>query len=119
MIAGLELAGWSFSGLKRRESLVRICQAGCEASELAAIRLGVSPPFARWLLRPLLVRCALTTAPLLVPFDLEGFLALHFDKVSAQTRLFLDDWLATAESENRTAPALRELAAGLSRLDAN
>jgi len=119
MIAGLELAGWSFAGLKGRENLARVCRAGCEASELAALRLGVSPPFARWLLRPLLVRCVLATAPLLVPFDLEGFLALHFHKVSAQTRLFLDDWLATAESEKRAASALRELAAGLSRLDSN
>jgi 2-dehydropantoate 2-reductase len=119
MIAGLELAGWSFAGLKRRKDLARVCQAGCEASELAALRLGVPPPFARWLLRPMLVRCMLATAPLLVPFNLEGFLALHFDKVSAQTRLFLNDWLATAESEKRAAPALRELATDLARLDAS
>lgn len=116
LIAGLELAGWTFQGLRRREHLTRVCQAGREASELAAMRLGVAPPLARRFLRPTLVRCVLAVAPLFVPFDLEGFLALHFNKVGHQTRLFLDDWLATAEQEGRPAPALQELATGLQRL---
>ncbi len=65
----------------------------------------------------MLVRGVLAIAPLLVPFDLEGFLALHFDKVGRQTRLFLDDWLASASTAERQAPALGELAEELARLD--
>ena len=117
LIAGLELDGWTFKELIRGGKLPRVCQAGREASELAAMRLGVAPPFARWFLRPLLVRCVFAIAPLLVPFDLEGFLALHFDKVGHQARLFLDDWLATAEEKDRPAPSLQELARGLAARD--
>ena len=60
-----------------------------------------------------MLRLVLAAAPRLVPFDLERFLEVHFTKVGAQTRLFLDDWIRAGADVGRTRTHLEALRVGL------
>ena len=47
--------------------------------------------------------------PVLVPFDLRRYAAIHFAKISAQTRLMLDAWVEHAGELGLPADSLTEL----------
>jgi 2-dehydropantoate 2-reductase len=108
-IAALEAAGWSLRALRRDPRLELAAAAAREARSVVVgqqerdllDRLALSPDVARIVLRLM---------PHLVPFDLERYLAKHFSKVGAQTRLMLGEWAALAESHRVAATATNELA---------
>ncbi|GAA2212523.1 hypothetical protein GCM10009850_079850 [Nonomuraea monospora] len=99
-IAGLEASGWRLpaSGARLRDAGAAVHEAVAVVSAQHGLRAGVSPP--SWA-----VGLALRVLPWLLPFDLRGYLRTHFTKVSAQTRLMLDGWIA--EGSARRLPVGR------------
>jgi predicted dinucleotide-binding enzyme len=118
LIASLELANWSFAGLKDPARLEGACTGAREAMAVVSSRLEIAPPMARHMMRPFIIRTVLWFAPRVVPFDIEQFLAVHFSKVSAQTRIFLDDWIGQGAELGVEVPTLSHLAAALGDRDA-
>ncbi len=113
LMASLELAGWSFSTLKRGHRLRDALRAADEACRAIAAELGVAPPFWLRLLRPGLARLVITLAPRVVPLDLETYFAYHFSKVGDQTRLLLAQYAALASRHGVPSDGLGQLRAGL------
>jgi 2-dehydropantoate 2-reductase len=116
LIAGLEVAGWSFAALRGDPILAIAAAAGREAARVAAAHVGGSAGPAPLLLRPGLVRPLIPLLPKLVPFDLETYLAYHFTKVGDQTRLMLATYAARGRALGQPVGAIEALA---ERLDAS
>ncbi|RSM93303.1 hypothetical protein DMB42_52655 [Nonomuraea sp. WAC 01424] len=99
-IAELESSGWrlpaSSRGLRRAAAAVR------EAVAVVSAQYGLraSLPVPSWA-----VGLGLRVLPWLLPFDLRRYLETHFTKVSAQTRMMLDGWIA--EGAARALPVGR------------
>ncbi|MEU8106327.1 2-dehydropantoate 2-reductase N-terminal domain-containing protein [Nonomuraea muscovyensis] len=103
-IAALENAGWSIAATRYAGA----ARASREALAIAAAPHGRRAPLAApaWA-----VALALRVLPLLVPFDLPRYLEAHFTKVSAQTRLMLDGWIAEGAARGLPVTHLRALRA--------
>ena len=103
-IAALEKAGWSIAAT----GYARAARASREALAIAAAPHGRRAPLAipAWA-----AALALRVLPLLVPFDLPRYLEAHFTKVSAQTRLMLDGWIAEGAARGLPVTHLTELRA--------
>lgn len=109
-IAGLESVGWSFQNLRsNKEVLRRICNAINEAHELLEILLDTRRPLATRLLSPTSFRGGLIAAPRVTPFDLEIYFQVHFTKVGAQTRRFLEDYIRLRSDREMASPAITAL----------
>ena len=116
LVIALEIAGWSFNALRRDRELFHLAHAGAtEAMRALEHHLGARPPMIMRLARPLPLRLGLGLGTRAAPFDLEGYLHLHFEKVGDQTRLWLDDVRTIAAEAEIPAPALAELARRLDR----
>ena len=84
VIAALELANWSFTTMRKTDSLNLAARGGWQASALAA------PGQKRWLARIICQPVTLSIwwiAPLLIPFDLETYLKVHFTKVGIKPEM--------------------------------
>jgi 2-dehydropantoate 2-reductase len=106
VIAALAAEGWSLSSLRRSARL----PLALRAARQAGATIGSPTPIALRLAgRPGLLGLALRLAPLLTPFDLEGYLRAHFTKVGAQTRDFLRAYRALAAGAGLPGDALEEV----------
>ncbi len=54
-----------------------------------------------------LARLGLGLLPWFVPFDVERYLAAHFAKVGAQTRLMLGEWAALGRAHGLPVDSIR------------
>lgn len=119
LMAGLELAGWTFSGLRAGRWLTVACRAGRQAHPIAAARLGRRGGglLLRLLLQPWVLGLVSRIAPIVTPFPLEIYLREHFTKVGDQTRDHLDRYLQLAGDRRLRCDALAELRQGLTALD--
>ena len=115
IVAGLEMHGWSFDRLSQ-EGSAHTASAIREALDLVAASIQRAPPFWRVFMRPLTLRAALWLTPKLVPFSFEAFMALHFQKVGAQTRLLLSEWVALADASGQPIVHLRQQSAAIQAL---
>lgn len=106
IVAGLEMHDWSFERLAT-DGTVATAAAIREALDVVGASLQRTPPLWRVFMRPFVLRTALWLVPKFVPFSFEDFMALHFQKVGAQTRLLLDEWVALADAEGRAITHLR------------
>ncbi|MFI7687798.1 ketopantoate reductase family protein [Nonomuraea sp. NPDC049655] len=99
-IAALESAGWRLpaSGPRLRGAAAAVREAVAVVCAQHGLRAPVPVP--SWA-----VGLALRVLPRLLPFDLRRYLETHFTKVSAQTRLMLDGWIA--EGSARALPVGR------------
>lgn len=111
VVAGLELAGWSFKTMVASGGLVRVCGAAREATQLAAP--GRSRVLVSLITTPFILRSVLRVARWAAPFDLEAMLALHFTKVGDQTREMLERYLRLAAETDQSAEHIRSLRDGL------
>lgn len=112
LVAGLELAGWSFQVLSSSGGLARVAGAAREATQLAA------PGHRRWLVtlvtQPLILRTIITVARWAAPFDLEAMLAVHFTKVGDQTREMLERYLELAAETDQPVAHIKSIRDALS-----
>ncbi len=109
LMASLELAGWSFSELKRGPRLLRALRAAREACSAVSAELGEPPPVWLRLLFPGLARGVITLAPHVVPLDLETYFRYHFTKVGDQTRALLAQYIELARKSGLPASGLSQL----------
>lgn len=93
VIAALEITEWSLKKLRQSQWLAVATTAAREAKAIGETYLGTKPsrsiPGQHFLLKS-----AITVAPAFMPFPLEPYLHYHFSKVSEQTRMMLDGWIA-------------------------
>ncbi|MEZ4315960.1 MAG: 2-dehydropantoate 2-reductase N-terminal domain-containing protein [Myxococcota bacterium] len=109
LVASLEASGWS---------ILRLVSSGSLPVTARAIReaLGVSGrPVWAALVRPWTLRAVLALVPWLTPFPLEAYVARHFSKLGAQTRLQLDAFIARGTRAGEETGALRALRGALVR----
>jgi hypothetical protein len=144
LVINLEYAGWKFGAL--RDDVVRrdlLSQSLGEALDIALsdteghrrshaqrccrcrARLLRAMLTSSCILRLVLwfatcTHCSFLTRNLLFPFDIELFLSQHFSKpgVGAQTRVFLEAYIAAAQERKLAVGALRTIASALPRLPA-
>jgi len=109
VIASLECAGWSFSTFRKGDGAKQACAAAKQAMAVSAAYLERDVGFLPWVVRPILFRLATLFAPIVVPFDLEGMLKVHFSKVGDQTLKSLDTWIRQAGVQGLPADALTAL----------
>lgn len=107
-LMGLEGCEWSFRKYKSHEYLGLACQAGREAMSIAAKKLG-RRPWGRCLVRPFTLRRLMGWAPVVIPFDIETYLKVHFTKVGDQTRAAIQQYIELGHQLNCDTSALREL----------
>lgn len=91
LVAGLELAGWSFRAFRQSPWLQRAARAAREAitSQLAEPGI-ITRALLRIGLKPAVLSLATYILPALTPFDLEEYLKFHYRKTREQTLALLD-----------------------------
>lgn len=91
LVAGLELAGWSFSAFRQSPWFQRAAHAAREAisSQLAEPGI-ITRALLRIGLTPAMLSLATYILPALTPFDLEEYLKFHYRKTREQTLALLD-----------------------------
>ena len=109
LVAAMECAGWSFSGLRQGRWAALAAGAGREALDIGTGHLGIPAGPARMALRPVVLRLATRVVPLVAPMDFERFLQVHFSKVGDQTLLALDTWIAAGRAGGRSVGELGAL----------
>ncbi|MEE2786156.1 MAG: 2-dehydropantoate 2-reductase N-terminal domain-containing protein [Myxococcota bacterium] len=109
-VGHLELSGWSMERFLVSSSVRRFKQTALQMLQPTSVahRIGLSVFCRRWILR-----CVFAVARRLSPFDIEAYLKLHFKKVADQTRAMVKFYLATAQRQGRSTPALRDLSSRL------
>ncbi|MES2645153.1 MAG: 2-dehydropantoate 2-reductase N-terminal domain-containing protein [Myxococcota bacterium] len=115
MVAALECAGWSFTGLRQDKWATLAARAGKEAITISTTHLGIAPGPMKLLMTPTVVRLATRVVPLVAPMDFEAFLRAHFSKVGDQTLLAFDTWIAEGKARSLPVEAITTLAAELRR----
>jgi 2-dehydropantoate 2-reductase len=111
-VRALERAGWSLDALASDPSLS--VQASAEALAITARRLMRPVPLGPALTtRPWLVSTGARLAPLVVPFDVETYLRVHFTKVAPQSKFLLGDLVAMGRSYALPVDALEKLLASM------
>lgn len=108
-VAALDSAGWSWTAVKKDDTLPLAKRAWREAAAIAAHHLGTKPPWWTGLVGPMVSRLAMFAAPLLIPIDVPTYFGYHFTKVGDQTRANLDHWIATGRAASLPVEALAEL----------
>jgi 2-dehydropantoate 2-reductase len=113
LLLGLEREDWSWDRFRRSTALGLAIEGAREAQAVVTRHLQVRPPLWRGLLRPLALRAVMALAPRVVPLDLETYLAWHFTKVGAQTRMYVARYRELAQQQGHPTPALDALAADI------
>lgn len=110
-LLALESAGWSLRTFVTSRHLAAGVRAAREASAIVA-GAGTRPPLgARVAMWPAVIRLALWVGGRALPFPLEAYLARHFAKVGAQTRLIVASVIASGKARALPVAALEELLA--------
>jgi 2-dehydropantoate 2-reductase len=112
-LLALEAAGWTFAGLSAGDALESARAGASEALSIVAEKNGVARSRLLALWRPAFVRLGLKFAPMLVPLDLEVYLAYHFQKVREQTLLFVKQYIEWGEAQGRSVVGLKRLLSGV------
>lgn len=112
-IIALELSGWSFAALRGSRALHTAHEAARQEIAIVAHKFKTSPPRGAALVRPWTMSLVTRVGPLLLPFDLEVYLKVHFSKVGDQTRAALQTYIDLGEAAGLPVDAVRVLAAGL------
>jgi hypothetical protein len=112
--AGLELSGWSLRAFRKSPWLKRAARGAEQAALSQLIGAGT---FMRVLLRilcsPAALFLATFTLPLLVPFDLERYLEVHYLKTRDQTLTLLDVFARDGKARGLPVENIQVLSQGL------
>ncbi|MCA2981555.1 MAG: hypothetical protein INH41_00335 [Myxococcaceae bacterium] len=111
-VRALELKGWSLAALAADPSLT--ARAAAQALAVAERRLSTSSPLGpRLVASAAVVSLAARLGPVVVPFELEAYLRVHFTKVAPQSRLLLGDLVRDGREAGLPVDALEVVAAGV------
>jgi 2-dehydropantoate 2-reductase len=109
LTAGLECVDWSFSRLSRSPLLQAGQAAFREATRVVGAYHSAEPPWLLKHLQPAMIRTLLRVAARRRPFDLELFIAQHYTKLRAQTRLLIAAYIEQGKQRQLRTAALEEL----------
>ncbi|HEX9676923.1 MAG TPA: 2-dehydropantoate 2-reductase N-terminal domain-containing protein [Anaerolineales bacterium] len=109
LTAGLECVDWSFSRFRQSPLLLASYAAFREAMRVAGAYHSAEPPLLLRHLRPAMIRTLLRLAARRRPFDLERFIAQHYTKLHAQTRLLIAAYIEQGRQRQLPTAALEEL----------
>ncbi|MGB0920165.1 MAG: ketopantoate reductase family protein [Alphaproteobacteria bacterium] len=117
-MAALEVADWSFKGLRKNTNLARDLarRAAEEAMAIVDVHQGREVDAQNKTLAkggPLVA----TVAPWVAPLPIEAYLEFHFSKVGQQTRDMLIAYQRIGRNHNLSISALQELSAALIKRD--
>ncbi len=112
IIAGLEVAGWSFAELPRSAAWGICRQAARETTAVA--RPGLRRGLVRLLTASATLRAGLWITARVMPLDLEAYLKYHFVKVGDQTRAALHLYARRARESGLPCEGLESLVDHLS-----
>ncbi|NUP09015.1 MAG: hypothetical protein HOW73_23440 [Polyangiaceae bacterium] len=115
VMATLEVAEWSLSKFAEEQFASLASAAIAEALAVATALTGRSDPFAPIVSNALPLRLGARIAPRFAPFDVEGFLRVHFTKVDEQTRLLLEENVTHAKRLGLPHAALDDLLSELTQ----
>lgn len=113
IVAGLEKSEWSFDRLLNGVNLFLVTEGIREMTAIFAKRAGVKDPgntlTGRLLSTSFGVRTAIRASQLLMPFDFEAFLRVHFTKVDTQMHLAIEELLEFAKKSGLPSASLKLL----------
>jgi len=114
LVAGLELAGWSFSRYAQHEVLALATAASREAVAAESAQFNSPQPLGfRLLVNAPVSWTLLRLMPWVPGFEAEAFFAYHFSKVDRQTRQMLETYSRHAAQHGLPHTALDELRGAL------
>jgi 2-dehydropantoate 2-reductase len=117
VIAGLEIAGWSFAAFREGDAADLATAAASETLAITEEETGRAAPLpSRLLLLPQLLRVGTRLAPVASPLDIETYLRVHFTKVGEQTRLLLSGYGERAARRDREHGAIERITRALEDL---
>jgi 2-dehydropantoate 2-reductase len=119
IVAAMEVAGWSFAGLRGDRPAALAAAASQEALTISAAHGGFGTGPHRLAANLTAIRLLTWLAPLLTPMDFEVFLRVHFSKVGVQTMLALDTWITEGERRRLPVSGLQALRAALAQARAD
>jgi ketopantoate reductase len=105
-ISILENSDWSFARLKKNPKFAQACLAMREGVMANAHKSGAKTPNTA-ILCPAFFKSLIAIAPLIVPFDLERYLKVHFTKVSDQMHQSQKDYVDHAIAHHLPAKEMK------------
>ena len=109
-VAGLELEDWNLRAFRKSDTLDLTACATKEAQQATAAHHDTGVPFTnRMAARPWLLRCGISAASPALPFDLEDYMAFHFQKTADQTRQMLAEWIELGARYEVDTPCLEQV----------
>jgi hypothetical protein len=115
LVAAMETADWSFAGLRQPKHRAQAAAAIRQALTVTAAEKSKGTPWFTPLIRGPVIGLVTRVAPLVVPFDFEAFLRVHFTKVGEQTRQAIAGYAAKGQARGLQVDALDSLVRLLSR----
>jgi hypothetical protein len=100
LLLGLERESWSFKQFTNTQALKDSLRAIQETLKIAAEQSSQKTPIWRHALVPSLFKTILWLGERVLPLPLETYLKYHFTKVGAQTRLFIDAYIALGQDRD-------------------
>ncbi len=113
LMAALEMAGWSFASLRTAKYRNFAAAAIRQALVVTAAEKSLPYPWFAPLIRGMGIALMTRIAPLVVPFDIEAFLRVHFIKVGEQTRQALNGYAQKGAARGLPVDALQALSSQL------
>ncbi|RAL25094.1 hypothetical protein DL240_02450 [Lujinxingia litoralis] len=112
VVAHLETVDWEMARL-RAEKLPELARTIEQVRGVLEQTLNTRAPLTLRMIGPRSLGLISRFAPRMTPFDLEMYLKVHFTKVGAQTRMFLEDYVSKGDALNLPTDAIAELRAAL------
>lgn len=110
-LVALEVERWSLDRLARGALIDVAAGASREAMDVVASETGRKRPWWSSRVRPGLIRTLIRVARWVIPLPLQTYLAYHFTKVGAQTRLMVRAYIMKGRARGLATQHLERLAA--------
>lgn len=109
-LTALESSQWNFITLRNDTPLLKqLIHSIDEIFAALELKHDVKRPIGLRLTSPLIIKTLLRLAPHVMPMDIETYFEAHFMKVKDQTKLYMNNYLATAKSSGSSYSTLEVL----------
>lgn len=108
-VATLEGLEWSISRIRKPSQINLLSESLKQGMNIISHQFQVPIPFMLKMISPSTLKFFLNAAPQLLPFELEPFLKAHFNKVSTQTRMLMEDYIKLGVQAGLPTEALKRI----------
>lgn len=116
LVAAMECGGFTFAGLRTAPWAELAGRAARQALAISMAHEGIGAGPMGLLAHGGVLRLVSHLAPLVAPFDIERFFAVHFQKTGAQTMLALGAWIEEGRARGLPVDAIEVLRDHLTRV---